>query len=277
MGIGAWMPVRQRQQPLPLKYELRREGDFYRIIALRKIASAAVEVGARGGLMRNDGQVSQRGDSWIGTDVMLVDDASVIDHAQVTGSSVLSGLSFVRGTAYVCDSELSGHTLVTDAAKVIDCSINAHQNAVEIRGSTHIEDSHIEPAQGHRSRITLDGGIFRNAHIRCQAEALAFRHQVHGWLTAFRHQDGCLRYMIGCQLLESHDELRELAIDYQLPPHEMAMLEGFITMVQEAQAGWVSDSQSVEEPVAAIPVGEPVAPVIPPEARLLDPTNDIGN
>lgn len=101
------------------KYELIREGQLYRIRALRDIPRYRVEAGDFGGRVDRERNLDQEGDCWIGPG------------AYVGGNSLVWGESYVGGNAYV-----TGDVHVGECARVDGAAYMAGK--VFARGTSHI-------------------------------------------------------------------------------------------------------------------------------------------
>ena len=94
------------------KYRMEKEGEMYRIYALKNFAD--LHVGDKGGLIERAENLSQEGASWVYCD------AVVTGTAKVTGNAVVTGYALVTGTAEVTGyAEVTGAAVVTGAADYI--------------------------------------------------------------------------------------------------------------------------------------------------------------
>ena len=83
------------------KYDLIREGNLFRIIALKDFNG--VKKGYFGGVVENRNNLGQQGDCWIH------------ENAKVTGKAEVRGNALVSG-----DAEVTGNALVFGYAKVLN-------------------------------------------------------------------------------------------------------------------------------------------------------------
>ena len=83
------------------KYDLIREGNLFRIIALKDFGF--IKKGELGGLIEKESNLSQKNECWIH------ENASVTGNAKVFGNALVSG-----------DAEVSGNALVFGYAKVLN-------------------------------------------------------------------------------------------------------------------------------------------------------------
>ena len=93
------------------KYEMIKEGELFRIVALRDFGN--VSQGDKGGLIAKENNLSHDGDCWVYGDAMVYGDALVYGNARVYGNAKVSGDAMVSGNARV-----SGDALVSGNARV---------------------------------------------------------------------------------------------------------------------------------------------------------------
>lgn len=119
------------------KYTLKKEGDKFRIIALRDIPKWNVKTKDAGGLV--DGEVlSHEGDSWIDYDSVVINASAIMGNALISHSNV-SGGSMIHGNAVVTKSNIKGALNIKDA-KLIRATL---EGGCLIKGDIGIEDSKI--------------------------------------------------------------------------------------------------------------------------------------
>ena len=93
------------------KYTLKREGDFYRLFALKSFRF--VRKGDKGGLVAGPDNLSQEGNCWIYKYAKVIEDGMVVDDAIVYGKARVSGYALIKGKARV-----SGHARIKDGAVI---------------------------------------------------------------------------------------------------------------------------------------------------------------
>jgi hypothetical protein len=235
-------PQQQQQQQQPsdnTKYRLEPEGDLYRLYALRKIGNHTLP-GYRGGLVSGSHNLSPQGECWIGQDAKVTDGFTVIDNAHVWGYSHLRGGGVAMGLASVTSVVVlsnQGRFSIGGASNLryVTVEVGVHADLL-ISGESDIAESSITVSR--RGRVAFSGCTVLDGGIRNQYEALSIHHPIHGWLTAFRHRSGKLRFTIGCQHRDSAAGMRELAASSSEPLQHVQMLEHFLAMVEVAQAYW---------------------------------------
>lgn len=86
-----------------MKYELIKEGTYYRLKALKCFhfvvarREFTVEAGELGGLVKGDHNLSQEGSCWIAEGAKVEDNARVVDSAVVINYAWIGGITKVCG------------------------------------------------------------------------------------------------------------------------------------------------------------------------------------
>ena len=81
------------------KYDLIREGNLFRIIALKDFGF--IKKGELGGLIEKESNLSQKNECWIHENALVSGNALVSDDALVSGDAEVSGNALVFGYAKV--------------------------------------------------------------------------------------------------------------------------------------------------------------------------------
>jgi len=71
-----------------MKYELVKEGDYFRIVALKDIDSIGIKKGDLGGLVKNEYTLSKVDDSWIFEDSIVEGEVSVSGNSLIIDSDI---------------------------------------------------------------------------------------------------------------------------------------------------------------------------------------------
>ena len=101
------------------KYDLIREGNLFRIIALKDFSN--VKKGDLGGVVENRNNLGQQGNCWIHENAKVTGNAKVRGDAEVSGDAKVYGNASVTGNALVSgDAEVSGNALVFGDAEVLN-------------------------------------------------------------------------------------------------------------------------------------------------------------
>ena len=95
------------------KYDLIREGNLFRIIALKDFGF--IKKGELGGLIEKESNLSQKNECWIHENASVTGNAKVYENAKVYGNASVTGNALVSG-----DAEVSGNALVFGYAKVLN-------------------------------------------------------------------------------------------------------------------------------------------------------------
>ena len=99
------------------KYKLVKEGDLFRIIALRDFGN--IQKGDRGGLIEKESNLSHNDNCWVYDNARVYDDALVYGNARVCGNARICGNAEVYGDAEVCgDAEVYGDAEVCGDANI---------------------------------------------------------------------------------------------------------------------------------------------------------------
>lgn len=240
------------------KYRMEKEGDLWRIYALRDIRGRLVRAGDRGGLVSSPESLSQRGECWIAESSVVSGGSFVYNDAYVGASSVLEGYCRVWRNAKVTYSVLKGSVLLEGFSKVHKSTLSTEgtHGYIGLRDSCELEDTVIECPPG--GGVDLGSAIIKAGHIRSQHEAISCGTRW-GPLTAYRSKTGDLAFAVGCQTASSIAELHRIARSYRIKGHEAQMLEAFLAMAQVAQALWAPPSKSDQD---ASVVAAPVTPAV---------------
>jgi hypothetical protein len=221
------------------KYRLEPEGDLYRLYALRTIARS-ISPGSRGGLVSGSHNLSRYGECWIGQDAKVRDGFQVMGNAFVFGESDLCGAGVAENQATVENVTTVAHRGIFSIGGqsclrnvTVDVGTGAE---LLIYGDSGLTDSNVTVSP--YARMAFNGCRVADGDIRNQYEVLTTWHPSYGWLTAFRHRSGRLRFKIGCQARDTAEGMRELAAGHGEPPQHLQMLDLFLAMVEVAQAHW---------------------------------------
>ena len=84
------------------KYDLIREGNLFRIIALKDFNG--VKKGYFGGVVENRNNLGQQGNCWIHENAKVTGNAKVRGDAEVSGDAKVSGNALVFGNALVLNT-----------------------------------------------------------------------------------------------------------------------------------------------------------------------------
>ena len=95
------------------KFGMVEEGKYLRIYA--KIPLKGVKVGAMGGLIEKESNLSTSSNCWIAKGAMAIEDSSVIHDARIQGKSVIKGKAEIANKARV-----SGSAVVEGKAKIFN-------------------------------------------------------------------------------------------------------------------------------------------------------------
>ena len=99
------------------KYSMTKEGDLYRVTALRDFGS--VKKGTVGGLIEKEENLIQEGTCWVYGNAQVYGDAQVYGNALVSGDAQVFGNALVSGNALVYgDALVSGNAQVSGDAQV---------------------------------------------------------------------------------------------------------------------------------------------------------------
>ena len=100
------------------KYTLKREGDFYRLIAARDFCD--IKKGDRGGLIEDEKNLSHEGECWVFGGSIVFDDARVEGDALVKGDSkiyeeakIMDDVIISMGARVYGKSVISGSTIIS--------------------------------------------------------------------------------------------------------------------------------------------------------------------
>lgn len=101
------------------KYDLIREGNLFRIIALKDFSN--VKKGDLGGVVENRNNLGQQGNCWIHENAKVTGKAEVRGDAEVSGDAKVYSTAYVSGNALVSgDAEVTGNAKVYGNAKVLN-------------------------------------------------------------------------------------------------------------------------------------------------------------
>jgi UDP-3-O-[3-hydroxymyristoyl] glucosamine N-acyltransferase len=153
------------------KYKMVREGDMFRIFALRQFGDVAA--GTRGGLIAREENLSHYGNAWVSDNArvtdnaQVIDDALVYDQARVGGHALLSDYARAYGHAYVY-----GHARLSDNARAFDHAQLADHALVYgkarvfgyARVSDHAQLFDHAGAYGHAC-VSGDSRVYSNAWV----------------------------------------------------------------------------------------------------------------
>lgn len=235
----------------PAKYRLGKEGDLFRVWALRHITEHGVIAGDRGGLVVSHGSLTQKGNCWIADGSKVLDSCHVSGDALVTHGSILKGACLIQGQARVVDSTLEGDIHISNTSSVVDSKLSTTGNGkISLANWCSFDDSVIET----REILNFGGCRVNNGFIRRQHEVVSYWTGMYGWMSAYPNIHGEPMFSVGCQTLHGFDEMRALAGDNGYThSHNGEMLNAFLALVEVAQRSWTPASKSKEtcEPVSA--------------------------
>ena len=99
------------------KYDLIREGNLFRIIALKDFGF--IKKGELGGLIEKESNLNQKNECWIHENAKVLGNAEVSGNAQVLGNAQIYGDALVSGNAEVSgNAQIFGNALVWGDAEV---------------------------------------------------------------------------------------------------------------------------------------------------------------
>lgn len=99
------------------KYNMKKEGDFYRITALRTFGK--VKEGDIGGLIEREDNLSHEGDCWVFDNAIVKNNAKVTDNATVKNNAKITDNARVSGNASVSRyAWMSGNAVALDNARI---------------------------------------------------------------------------------------------------------------------------------------------------------------
>lgn len=244
----------------PAKYRLEKEGDLFRLWALRRIIEHGVFPGKRGGLVADSGVLSQKGNCWIAEGSQVLSGCVVSGDALITHGSTLQGACIVTGQARVIESTLTGDITLNHTSSVTDSKLSAiGDGEISMANQCSFDATVIEA----RGILNFGGCHVNNGFIRRPHEVVSYWSGMYGWLSAYPNIDGDLMFSVGCQTRHGLRGIRDLAQEYGFGHgHNGEMLEAFLALVEVAQRSWTpaSKSEKAAEPVQAA-VGTDAPPV----------------
>lgn len=101
------------------KYELTKEGKYYRITALRDFGR--VKAGDIGGLVESEDNLSQEGGCWVDKTSCAIENSRVLGESYCESGSIISGRAILKNSPKVCDGSLITDDCVIYGGK-IKCS-----------------------------------------------------------------------------------------------------------------------------------------------------------
>ena len=129
------------------KYTLKKEGDLYRLFALRSFPY--VSKGDKGGLVSGPHNLSHHGNCWIYEYAQAIEDAMVVDDAVLYGGCCAAGNALIRDKARVLDQAIvmgncciAGRAVIRDQAIVTGLALVTGEQT-DIRGQEKIDGCQI--------------------------------------------------------------------------------------------------------------------------------------
>lgn len=237
------------------KYELRQEGDLFRIVALRTFlqprAHRTIRVGEQGGLVSGSQNLSQEGGCWIGQNARVTGRVRVLDDAYVTYEAVVDGNGFIGGTAYVGGDvrasgqfEISGNAQVVDSAKLNGDGISLSNNVVVgekavIGAQARLGGDVYVIGEANLSNVSLNYGRFGGRmRIRNFSDFLVVATRWGALMLAKSTAEQGYEFMVGCQRPDDLQELEETLSDNSGSEFELAVLQGYKEMARAAGKVW---------------------------------------